>query len=129
MSAGPFVNAFYESETEGEVLGVRVQPETLTLTVGGVSNADPGGPATQKVGALVGGSRRRRGIHTRRVRVIFTTTPDGYKVGGVCSYPVLNQALWEQLNSAPNQSGTVNIGGTAYACDVVGTTPQYNRLL
>jgi hypothetical protein len=129
--AGKFTSAFYESsDVAGRTFAIRVQPETLTLTVGGVANVGVAGPATESIGILVGGSQRRRGAHSRKVRVAFTgAVPDGYSPSSILSLPVLNIALWEQLNTAPDQTGTITIAGAALGIKVVGLTPERARQL
>lgn len=59
--AGGFIRGFYTSN-EGEVYGCRVQPESITSW-----NQNSSGPATGNVRAYTKGSRRRYGVHARRV--------------------------------------------------------------
>lgn len=59
--AGAFIRGFYASN-EGDVYACRIQPETVTSW-----NSNGSGPATEEVQAYTGGSRRRYGVHCRRV--------------------------------------------------------------
>lgn len=59
--AGGFIRGFYTSN-EGDVYGCRVQPESITSW-----NANGSGPATEGVRAYTKGSRKRYGVHCRRV--------------------------------------------------------------
>lgn len=82
MSAGPFTSTFYE-DNNGDIHGIRLQPETLTAVFNGVTNATPGGPATAgAVRARITGSRRGYGVFARFATVVFTATPPtGYDTG------------------------------------------------
>ena len=123
MSAGSFVNSRYQSD-EGGVYAIRVQPETLTLTIAGATNAAPAGEIDQEGLARVSGGRRRIGIKARNVRFRFTEAPasGGYEVGEVLTLPILTQATY---NAIPRAGGTGTYLGAAIA--VVGKSPQGGR--
>lgn len=59
--AGGFIRGFYTSN-EGEVYSCRVQPESITSW-----NQNSSDPVTGNVRAYTKGSRRRYGVHARRV--------------------------------------------------------------
>lgn len=59
--SGAFTKGFYVTD-EGEVHSCRLQPETLTSW-----NSNGAGPTTSDISAYAKGSRRRNGLHCRRV--------------------------------------------------------------
>jgi hypothetical protein len=95
MSAGAFQIAKYETD-KGGLMPIRVQPETLALTIGGVANAAPTGTMTDAYGsARVGGGGRQHGVKARSVTIKFTGTPPaGYKADSPITLPVLTQVAW-----------------------------------
>lgn len=104
MSAGKFVKSTYKSEA-GVYHPIRVQPETLALTLGGTANAAPAGATaatSSKISAKVSGSKKAIGLHARRVRIQFSDTvadvPVGYKPGSTTTLPVLDPNLYNGLN-------------------------------
>jgi hypothetical protein len=123
MSAGQFELTFYSSNETGEVHPIRVQPETLTLSLGGSGNAAPSGPATNKISAEVGGSRRTLGLKARMVRVAFSSTlPDGYAANSIIALPWLQPGTFSSI--ARGTTGTYTIGGTSYDVVCRGTSPE-----
>ena len=62
MSAGPFINSKYEANS-GSVYKVRVQPETLNLTLESTANSPPGGDVDQPISAYARGKSRGIGMH------------------------------------------------------------------
>jgi len=95
MSFGAFTLTRYEAN-DGKIFPIRVQPETLTATIGGVANAAP----TTAIGsglpsALARGGRRVIGVKARKITASFATPPAGYKSGGLLQIPVLTEALWD----------------------------------
>jgi len=99
MSAGAFSLSRYESNA-GRVYNVKVQPETLAASIGdagvAVTNAAPTDPVSEEPSAIVGGSKRTIGVHTRTVRLRFTgAVPDGYLVGSTVTIPALRPAFFE----------------------------------
>jgi len=122
MSQGFFVVSRYEAD-DGEIFPIRVQPETLTLVVGGVVNAPPGGAQTRNTLARVSGGRRRIGIKARSVRFEFVgEAPAGYEEGSTLTLPILTSALYNQI---PTSGGTGNYLGTAIR--IVGKSSQAGR--
>ena len=98
MSAGAFLNAFYETEV-GNIAPIRAQPETAALVLDGTTNAIPAGPATAGFpSAQVSKGRRSIGVNTRLVRVQFApgAAPTGYKEGVAIALP------WFQADSFAN---------------------------
>lgn len=91
MSEGAFIQSFYESNKTGLVHPIRIQPSTLALSVGGVANAAPSGPAGNPISAQVSQGKRSKGLNARTVTIKFPTTPPtDYKVGSPITLPWLN---------------------------------------
>jgi len=119
MSSGNFVRSKYESNS-GEIYPIRVQPETLALTIAATANAAPAGAVTAEVSARANGSRRTLGMNARTVTVAFTATPpDGYATNTTLTVPVMQPALWD--NATRGATGTY----LGVAVEVVGKSPEY----
>ena len=72
MSAGAFTSGIYVTDA-GTPVNITVQPETKSLTLNAVANADGTGPIQAGLpSAKVSGSQRSIGINARKVRVRFT---------------------------------------------------------
>lgn len=98
MSAGAFVNSKYEADN-GDIYFVRVQPETLALTVNATANTAPTDPIDQQVSAKVSKTRREIGIGCRGVGLRFDgAVPDGYKPGSTLFVPVLQKGLYDTID-------------------------------
>lgn len=124
MSAGAFERTFY-AKNNGDVAPIRVQPETLSLTIGGQANSAPTGPADAGVSRVrVSGGRRKLGTVARKVYITWTgAPPTGYKPGGVIAVPVMIPAHFEAYIDPPDQTGTY----LATACRVIGSSPEGGR--
>lgn len=121
MSSGIFEKTFYETNA-GEVVGIRVQPETLLLTLDGNTNDAPAGPITQQGSAKVSAGRRSIGINARLVRVKFVgAPPTGYKADSPIALPWLQEDTWETLSEF--STGTY----LATPVEVVGKTAEKIR--
>lgn len=125
MSAGDFVNSKYESDTGG-IYAIRVQPETLALSVGGTTNNAPTGAVDQEGRARTSGGNRKYGIKARFVTLRSPesggTLPAGYKPGQLLRVPILTPALF---NAIPPSGGEATYLGTTM--EVVGKGPQRGR--
>lgn len=123
MSAGAFDVTNYELDN-GDIQPIRVQPETLALTIEGTANAAPTGAQTNGNLVRVSGGRRRIGIKARSVRVKFTAAPPagGYLAGQIISLPILTKTLYDLI---PNAGGTGTYLGVAIR--VVGKSSQAGR--
>lgn len=123
MSAGSPINTVYESNAS-LIFPITIQPETETLTLNSVANAAPAStPGAGLPSAKVSGGRRAIGVNARLVRVRFTTTtPDGYKMGGIITLPVLQPSVFNGYGKG--QTGTYTLNATAYDVEFVGKTPE-----
>lgn len=121
MSTGPFIQSLYASLDGSQIHTCRIQPETLTLTVGGNANTAPTGPANNLKGVRMTGGKSRLTIGARAVGVEFLTAGDGpYEVGGVTYVPWLNPATLAGVLFPENQEGTYNGANVR----VVGLRPE-----
>lgn len=115
MSAGNFVRSRYEADS-GAVHPIRVQPETLTLTLGGSTNGPADGTVTNGISARVSGGRRQLGLTARKVTIQFVsgTVPAGYQEGGTISLPWLDPTTFAALGAGATglyQSAAVELVG------------------
>lgn len=107
MSAGSTAKGFYESDA-GTLHPIRVQPETTEANLGGTTNVFANGTASgvtkSKVSAKVSKGKREKGLGPRTVTVVFGLTPgsfpDGYKPGGITTFPVFVKATWDAMSEA-----------------------------
>jgi len=124
MSAGVFQTALYSSNVTGSVHPIRVQPETLSLTIGGTANAQPSGTAILP-SAQVSKGKRSIGINARTVTIKFAdgNEPDGYKPDSPITVP------WLINNDAFNSSipGVTSVSYLGETAIFVGKTPEFTR--
>lgn len=122
MSAGEFEIGRYESNELGQVMPVRVQPETLLLFVAGTVNAIPTTPTSLGLFAQVGKNRNAYGVGCRSVTIKWTgEPPEGYKEGESLRIPVMTQAAYTAY--IPGSTG--NYLGSPVT--VVSRTPENAR--
>lgn len=91
MSAGNFVRSRYETSSEngGGIHPIRVQPETLALTIDGTANAATTSDIDRQTTARANKSSTAYGVGARAVVLEFTgAAPDGYS-GDPVRVPVL----------------------------------------
>lgn len=106
MSNGPFEFTIYE-KNDGVLVGIRLQPETLTLTLDGVANTAPTGVAADGYpSAQTSQSRRAIGINARRVTCVYTSAATGDLPGLRITLPWLVVATFNALPR--NALGTYN---------------------
>lgn len=121
MSSGAFQYSRYVDD-DGNDWRIRVQPETLALTIDGTANA--GGTGTGDVSGTVRTSQSRRafGMKPRTVSFKFTgTVPDGYKGDPISNIPLLQEAIYDK--ALPLATGTY-LGS---AIEVLSRSPESNR--
>lgn len=124
MSAGELLKTTYE-DGKGVFHPVKIQPETLTLTLNAVANDAPVGPATPGTpGLKLSKGKREAGVVARRVRFKITdpAPPANYQVNSILSLPVMTPAAYDAFDK--NQVGTYTLNGIAYAVAYVGKTPE-----
>lgn len=123
MSAGLFTKGKYTTNA-GVVVAIRVQPETLSATLGGTANASASGAVTPGYPrATVSKSKRSVGIHARTVtlRFVGAAAPAGYASNQTYTIPVMSAALWDTL--AEETACTYQ----ATPATVVSTSPEKIR--
>lgn len=124
MSSGPFQIESYACTATGTNHPIRVQPETLGITLGGTANAAPAGPAVLP-SAQVSQSRRSLGINARTITFKFPEggAPDDYKELSPITVP------WLQNNAAFTGAVPGITVVNAYGNDaiLVSTTPEKVR--
>lgn len=121
MSAGNFLDAFYATNG-GEICAIRIQPETAALSLGGVANTIPAGPATQLASAQVSRGKRSIGVNARTVTVKFVGAgPDGYQANGKITIPWLNPGTYEEI---PNKATGTYLGAGVI---LAGKSPERIR--
>lgn len=120
MSSGSFETAFYETSSEngGFILRCRVQPETLSATIGSTPNAGVAGPATAPGSATISQGRRTAGVNMRYVTLRWTGDPPTDYSGLTARIPVLDPTVFA--------GWTLGATGTYLetACEVVGRSPE-----
>lgn len=121
MSAGSFLRSRYAGDGGVRIYKIRVQPETLALTINAVANAAPVGAVTEVVSAKASGGRRTSGLSARKVRIAFTegNAPAGYAEGDAISLPILSPTVFNGI--VPGQTGTY----LSAPIEVIGKTPEY----
>lgn len=104
MSSGGFVNANYQSDV-GTTHRVKVQPETLELSIDGVANDPTLNQVDSPFSARVSGSRRGYGLYARTVTVRFLEgdAPVGYEDEGIITLPWLDPGTFAGI--LPGKSG------------------------
>lgn len=124
MSAGVFIDAAYESN-DGRFYPMKIQPETITLTLNSIVNASATGPADPTLpSAVVSKGRRSRGVNCRLVR-IRTPALGGdanYVPRGIIALPVFLPSVFSQYGRT--QVGTYEINGVDIPVQFVGKTPE-----
>lgn len=101
MSAGKFVKVGYTSEAGGTHF-IKVQPETVNLSIAGVLNSASATVPDSTPSVRVGGSRRRRGtLYSRMVTIQFDVgaAPAGYIPEGRVSLPWLDRNSFAALKT------------------------------
>jgi len=105
MSAGPRIRVGYQSSSSSGIHPLDIQPETLTLRIGGLFNSSAT-PINRVLSPTTGGSGRRRGLNTRMVHFKFApgAAPAGYAQNGSHSLPWLtNNSAFASL--VPGRTG------------------------
>jgi hypothetical protein len=122
MSSGAFQTATYQSDAN-TVHRIRVQPETLALTLAGAANNPIVGTIDSPFAAQSGTSRRSYGLHARLVRFKFLegSVPAGYLPQSTLQLPWLDRTTFNAIQAG--QQGTY-LGSTI---EVIGKSPEVSR--
>ena len=97
MSSGPFVRSFYSTDA-GNIVRIRVQPETLALTLNAVANDAPAGPATPGFpSAKVSLNNSEIGINPRNVTIAYTAGASAALQGLTVPLPWMDLATFTAL--------------------------------
>ncbi len=114
MSAGVFTKTKYAaSYGDGTAIHpIRVQPETVSCTIGGVANTAPTGAINNPISALVSRGRRSKGLIVRTVTLVAPATdqPANYKPLGLTTIPCLTTAFFNAAQAATSAT-TVSYNG------------------
>ena len=122
MSSGRFIRTVYESDTL-DTHPIRVQPETLGLTIEGTPNAAAPGPASSPLSAKVSGGARTLGLVARRLTIQFDegAAPEGYFGFSALRVPWLVASNYNAI--AVGDTGTY-LGAPV---TVIGLSPERRR--
>lgn len=109
MSAGSFSNSRYESDS-GTIHLIKVQAETLTMTVGGTANDAPTEAIDSVFAAETSRGAKAYGLRPRKINVSFTDEPPtGYRPYTSLQLPILTTDLFESIS---DNDVVVYAGGT-----------------
>lgn len=123
MSAGAFAYHQYTAD-DASVHQILIQPETYTLW-SALGYTDPGGASTKPL-AIVGGSKRRRGIlHARTVTIKSPTPPTGYKPDSPITLPIPEIDVYSGLPNVGENLGESYLGVSTWV--VVSKSPEVYR--
>lgn len=90
MSKGTFVISKYDCEATASVHPIRVQPETLLISVAGTANSAPAGALSSPVSAQSSQSKRALGVNARTVTFKYPApAPTGFKADSPITVPWL----------------------------------------
>lgn len=122
MSTGSFVDSIYQSNRPTDNLHpIRVQPETLTLTLGGQANTAPAGPTDSELRAFSASRKRKGAVNARKVGIEVTAAgPNDYLVGSQLYVPWLDPDTFYDIILGDNVTGTYN-GATV---KVIGSSEE-----
>jgi hypothetical protein len=122
MSTGSFVDSIYQSNKPSSNLHpIKVQPETLTLTLDGTANTAPAGPTTSELRAFSSSRKRRGAVNARKVGLEVTSAgPNEYKVGSQIYVPWLDPDTFYTVTLGDNITGTYNGAGVK----VIGSSEE-----
>jgi len=126
MSAGPFTTTKYQTNL-GVIIPIRVQPETLELTIADGENVAPTAPLDDNIFARVSGGLSISRIRARRltIRLPATGQPTGYKALGIITIPILTIAFYNTCVTAGVGAAITYLG--VATCTIVGGDPRETR--
>lgn len=122
MSAGRFIRSRYAASyaTPAPIHPIKVQPETEDASIGGTTNAAPGGAITNPISAVTSRGKRERGLKPRTITIQMPGDgqPAGYTPFGTTTIPALTQAFYDL--AVPGT--TINYLSTD--CEVIGRSAE-----
>lgn len=120
MSNGPFLRAFYSSAITGKIHPIRIQPESASLVIDGVTNTIPAGPADDPRQMKIS-QRRGIGKFAQKVGVRVTGAgTSGFAVGTVHYVPWLNGSTLASVIEPLGKTGSY-LGASV---EVIGYSPE-----
>lgn len=126
MSAGRFTGSRYQASYGAgtAIHPIRVQPETIALTIDSVANDPPAGAITNPISAVVSRGVNARGLRPRTVtlRAPDTDPPATYLAGGTTTVPLLNPAIFTAAANADDETAVSYLGVTTWT--VVGVSGE-----
>jgi len=123
MSNGIFLNAQYTANDE-TVHRIRIQPETASLVVDGVTNTIPGIPAAglSQPRAKVSGGKSQYGLTARTIGIKFPIAP----VGGFAPFSVV-YIPWLNPDTYPDPAEVITATYQLNTVTVIGGSPERKR--
>ena len=124
MSAGNFVTSRYETNSPGLggiIMPIKVQPETILLTIAGVGNDPPAGAVDFPLRVSVSAGNSEYGVRPRKATLRFTGTPPTGYSGDDVTVPLLTPAM--AAAAAPGATGTYLLADV----EVISTKPESFR--
>lgn len=124
MSAGNFVTSRYETSSPGlggVIMPIKVQPETILLTIAGVGNDPPAGAVDFPLRVSVSAGNSEYGVKARKATLRFTGTPPTGYSGDDVSVPLLTPAM--AAAAAPGATGTYLLADV----EVISAKPETFR--
>jgi hypothetical protein len=126
MSAGRFTGSRYQASYGAgtAVHPIRVQPETIALTIDSVANDPPSGAISNPISAVVSRGRNTRGLRPRLVtlRAPDTNPPATYLAGGITTVPLLTPAIATAAANADDETTVSYLGLSTWT--VVGVSAE-----
>ena len=117
--SGPFSTTGKYETDNADVVNIRVQPETEGLNIGAANAAPAGSVDPAFPSAIVGGSRKKIGIHARHVTIKLTAAiANGPANGSILRVPILKKSVFDGM--AKKDTGTYQ----GAACIVVSKTSE-----
>lgn len=124
MSAGRFTRRRYAAVYDDTAIHpIRVQPETLLLTIGGTANTAPTGAVTNPISAVVSRGVRSLGLRPATVTLqwIGSEASDEGNIGST-TVPLLNATIRTAASTADDATAVSYLGSTNWR--VAGYTEE-----
>jgi len=120
MSAGRFARSRYAAAyNTANIHPIKVQPETLNLTIGGTANEPPSQAINNPISAVASRGKNARGLRPALVSLQWTgasaATPGNV---GITTVPLLNATIRTQASTADADTDIEYLGVSTWA--VVG---------